>query len=116
MFPPVVPQPWVGWLTAAKRLQTLMSSDPRSVWLTLGANALLQVGDIPADMADQAAEYREKLVESAVELDDDAMMMYLEVSCMSKGNRCGRSIILASIFNNKQLADSNLLSRPTALS
>jgi elongation factor G len=34
--------------------------------------------DIPTDMADQAKEYREKLVEAAVELDDDAMTAYLE--------------------------------------
>ncbi len=34
--------------------------------------------DIPADMVDQAKEYREKLIEAAVELDDDAMTAYLE--------------------------------------
>jgi len=34
--------------------------------------------EIPADLADQAREYREKLVEAAVELDDDAMTAYLE--------------------------------------
>jgi elongation factor G len=34
--------------------------------------------DIPADMVEQAREYREKLVEAAVELDDDAMAAYLE--------------------------------------
>src|SRR5688572_27318919 len=34
--------------------------------------------DIPADMIDQANEYREKLVEAAVELDDDATTPYLE--------------------------------------
>src|SRR5499433_577156 len=34
--------------------------------------------DIPADMAEQAKEYREKLIEAAVELDDDAMNGYLE--------------------------------------
>jgi elongation factor G len=34
--------------------------------------------DIPADMADQAKEYREKLVEAAVDLDDAAMTAYLE--------------------------------------
>ena len=34
--------------------------------------------DIPADMLDQAKEYREKLVEAAVELDDDAMTAYLD--------------------------------------
>jgi elongation factor G len=34
--------------------------------------------EIPAEMLDQAKEYREKLVEAAVELDDDAMTAYLE--------------------------------------
>jgi elongation factor G len=34
--------------------------------------------DIPADMLDQAKEYREKMLEAAVELDDDAMGAYLE--------------------------------------
>src|SRR6201986_2424204 len=34
--------------------------------------------EIPADMLDQAKEYREKLVEAAVELDDDAMAAYLD--------------------------------------
>jgi len=34
--------------------------------------------DIPADMAELAKEHREKLVEAAVDLDDDAMNAYLE--------------------------------------
>jgi len=34
--------------------------------------------EIPADLLDQAKEYREKLVEAAVELDDDATTAYLE--------------------------------------
>ncbi|HZS64708.1 MAG TPA: elongation factor G [Xanthobacteraceae bacterium] len=34
--------------------------------------------EIPADMLDQAKEYREKMVEAAVELDDEAMTAYLE--------------------------------------
>ena len=34
--------------------------------------------EIPAELTDQAKEYREKLVEAAVELDDDAMTAYLE--------------------------------------
>src|SRR5260370_6325469 len=34
--------------------------------------------DIPADMVEQAKEYREKMIEAAVELDDDAMAAYLE--------------------------------------
>jgi elongation factor G len=34
--------------------------------------------EIPSELKDQAQEYREKLVEAAVELDDDAMTAYLE--------------------------------------
>ena len=38
----------------------------------------MRVEDIPADLVDKANEYREKLVESICETDDDLMMMYLE--------------------------------------
>jgi elongation factor G len=34
--------------------------------------------DIPADLLDQAKEYREKMIEAAVDLDDAAMTAYLE--------------------------------------
>jgi elongation factor G len=34
--------------------------------------------EIPAELKDQAKEYREKLIEAAVELDDNAMTAYLE--------------------------------------
>jgi elongation factor G len=34
--------------------------------------------EIPSDLVEQAKEYREKLVEAAVELDDDAMAAYLD--------------------------------------
>src|ERR1700739_1028135 len=43
---------------------------------TLGAK--YQDVEIPAELLDQAKEYREKLVEAAVELDDDATTAYLE--------------------------------------
>ncbi|MGU3577168.1 elongation factor G [Brucellaceae bacterium C25G] len=43
---------------------------------TIGAAAT--VGEIPADLQDQAEEYREKLIELAVELDEAAMEAYLE--------------------------------------
>ncbi len=42
----------------------------------LGAN--YRDTEIPADLLDQAKEYREKMIEAAVELDDDAMTAYLE--------------------------------------
>src|SRR5207248_10705469 len=34
--------------------------------------------EIPAELAEQAKEYREKMIEAAVELDDDATTAYLE--------------------------------------
>ncbi|MDA7946339.1 MAG: elongation factor G [Hyphomicrobiaceae bacterium] len=43
---------------------------------TLGAK--FHEEDIPADLADQASEYREKLIELAVEQDEAAMEAYLE--------------------------------------
>ncbi len=48
------------------------------VWKDETMGAEYEEADIPADMADQAAEYREKLVETAVEQDDAAMEAYLE--------------------------------------
>jgi elongation factor G len=48
------------------------------VWEDEGLGAKYHDEDIPADLADKAAEYRFKLVEAAVELDDDAMSAYLE--------------------------------------
>src|SRR3954447_8733627 len=43
---------------------------------SLGAEFFFE--EIPADMADEAAEYRNQLIELAVEQDDDAMEAYLE--------------------------------------
>ncbi|HEU4805122.1 MAG TPA: elongation factor G [Nitrobacter sp.] len=48
------------------------------VWSSESAGAMYDIAEIPADLADKAREYREKLVEAAVELDDDAMAAYLE--------------------------------------
>jgi elongation factor G len=48
------------------------------VWNDEALGAKYDLVDIPADLADQAKEYREKLIEAAVELDDGAMTAYLE--------------------------------------
>ena len=48
------------------------------VWEDEGLGAKYHDEDIPADLADKAAEFRFKLVEAAVELDDDAMAAYLD--------------------------------------
>src|SRR6201981_2843829 len=48
------------------------------IWNDESLGADYQEIDIPANMRDQAIEYREKLIEAAVELDDGAMTNYLE--------------------------------------
>ncbi|MGY6551613.1 MAG: elongation factor G [Erythrobacter sp.] len=48
------------------------------VWLDESLGAKYEYVDIPADLADKAAEYREKLIELAVEQDDEVMEAYLE--------------------------------------
>ncbi|MBX6425258.1 MAG: elongation factor G [Variibacter sp.] len=48
------------------------------VWEDEGLGAKYHDIEIPAEMKDQAAEYRLALVEAAVELDDEAMTAYLE--------------------------------------
>ena len=66
------------------------------IWDDSGKPENYEITDIPADMVDQAAEWREKLIETAVEQDDDAMESYLngeepslEVlkKCIRKGTR-----------------------------
>src|SRR5690606_7474711 len=48
------------------------------LWHNDELGAAWDVVDIPADMQAKAEEYREKLIEAAVEMDDDAMNAYLE--------------------------------------
>ncbi len=48
------------------------------IWKDESLGAEFFYEEIPADLADKAAEYREKLIELAVEQDDDAMEAYLE--------------------------------------
>jgi len=48
------------------------------VWGETGAPEDFKIGDVPADMVDKVAEYREMLIETAVEQDDDLMEAYLE--------------------------------------
>ena len=77
---------------------------------TLGAS--FHEAEIPADLADKAAEYREKLVELAVEQDDAAMEAYLEGNepdmatlkkCIRKGTIKGDfvPVMCGSAFKNK---------------
>lgn len=48
------------------------------VWDDSGQPENYEVTDIPADLVDDAAMYREQLIETALEQDEDLMMEYLE--------------------------------------
>jgi elongation factor G len=74
---PVVTQLPIGSETAFKGVVDLIEMRA-IVWRDETLGAEWDVVAIPADMVDQANEWREKMVEAAVELDDDAMSAYLE--------------------------------------
>ncbi|CAE6889577.1 MULTISPECIES: elongation factor G [Vibrio] len=67
------------------------------VWDESGQPENYEVQDIPADLVEKAAEYREMLIETALEQDEDLMMAYLEEGeepsledikrCIRKGTR-----------------------------
>ncbi|MEM7277705.1 MAG: elongation factor G, partial [Pseudomonadota bacterium] len=48
------------------------------VWDNSGDPTSYEITDVPADLTDKVAEYREKLIETAVEQDDNLMEAYLE--------------------------------------
>jgi len=48
------------------------------VWRDESLGAAWDVVEIPADLKEKATQYREKMIEAAVEMDDDAMNAYLE--------------------------------------
>jgi elongation factor G len=67
------------------------------VWDDTGLPENYEIQEIPADMVDQVEEYREKLIETALEQDEELMMEYLEEgvepsieqikACIRKGTR-----------------------------
>jgi elongation factor G len=70
----------------------------RKAWVWDGSDDPMkyEIQDVPADMVDEVEEYREMLIETALEMDDDAMEMYLEGTepdmdvikkCIRKGTR-----------------------------
>jgi elongation factor G len=82
------------------------------VWDGEALGASFKEIDIPADLADKAKEYREKLVEKAVEMDDAAMEAYLNgkepdiatlKKCIRKGTISFKLIpmMCGSAFKNK---------------
>ena len=81
-------------------------------WKGDDLGAVFEYADIPADLADKAADYREKLVETAVEMDDAAMEAYLEgkepdektlKACIRKGAIARKfvPVLCGSAFKNK---------------
>ncbi len=81
-------------------------------WMGEELGAKFDYVDIPAELADQAAEYREKLVEMAVEQDDALMEAYLEGEepnedqlrmCIRKGTISGAfvPVLNGTAFKNK---------------
>lgn len=48
------------------------------VWDDSGLPENYEIQDVPADMADDVEMYHEQLIETAVEVDDDLMMAYME--------------------------------------
>jgi elongation factor G len=82
------------------------------IWKDESLGAEFFYEEIPADMADEAAEYRNKLIELAVEQDDEAMEAYLEgnepdVATLKKLIRKGTlghafvPVVCGSAFKNK---------------
>jgi elongation factor G len=53
-------------------------SEKAYIWDDSGLPENYEITDIPADMVEQAAEYRVKLIETALEVDEDMLMEFLE--------------------------------------
>lgn len=82
------------------------------IWDSENLGATFHEAEIPADLMDKAKEYREKLIETAVEQDDAAMEAYLEGNepdiatlkrCIRKGTISGEFVpmLCGSAFKNK---------------
>ena len=82
------------------------------VWKGDELGAAFEYVDIPAEFVEQAKEYREKLVETAIEQDDEAMEAYLEgeepdeatlIRCIRKGtiNLSFVPVLNGTAFKNK---------------
>jgi len=82
------------------------------IWEDESLGAKFNYQDIPAEYAEQAAEYRAKLVEAAVEQEDDALEKYLEGNepdvetlkrCIRKGTIAAAfvPVLNGSAFKNK---------------
>ena len=70
------------------------------IWDDTGLPENFETTDVPEDMVDLVEEYREKLIEMAVEQDDDVMMAYMEGEepAMDDIKRCIRKGTIALDF------------------
>ncbi len=82
------------------------------IWQDESLGAKFDIVDIPDDMKEQTAEYREKLIEKAIEEDDSIMESYLDgkepsidqlKDCIRKGTINGSfvPVLTGSAFKNK---------------
>lgn len=83
------------------------------VWNDESLGAKFEYKDVPTEMADQVAEYRGKLIEDVLEMDNDAMEAYLEtgeepsvetiMACIRKGVLTSFfvPVLCGSAFKNK---------------
>jgi elongation factor G len=70
------------------------------IWDDTGLPENFEITDVPADMLDKVAEYREQMIETAVEQDDDLMMSYMdgEEPSIADIKRCIRKGTIALDF------------------
>jgi elongation factor G len=82
------------------------------IWDEESLGAAFHDEEVPADLVDKCAEYREQLIETAVEQDDAAMEAYLEgtepdeatlIACIRKGTIAGDfvPVLCGTAFKNK---------------
>jgi len=108
---PLVLQLPIGIESDLKGVVDLVSNKA-IVWQDESLGAKFDVVDIPEDLIEQAKEYREKLIEKAVEEDDSIMESYLDgkepsiddlKKCIRKGTIKGSfvPVLTGSAFKNK---------------
>jgi len=87
-------------------------NDRAIIWQNENLGAEFDYVDIPDDLKDEAADYRARMIETAVEQDDDALEAYLEGEepsvetlqrCIRKGTLAGTfvPVLCGSAFKNK---------------
>ena len=108
---PLVLQLPIGIESSLKGVVDLVSNNA-IIWHDESLGAKFDILEIPDDLKDQAKEYREKLIEKAVEEDDEVMESYLDGNepsiedlkkCIRKGTINGSfvPVLTGSAFKNK---------------